>query len=49
MYEITEESRSDVEGMAENPNALAAYRKRIKADKGSSERRQTLWKNITSG
>ena len=31
-YEITEESRSDVEGMAENPLALEAYRKRIKAD-----------------
>lgn len=26
--EITEESRSDVEGMAENPLALEAYRKR---------------------
>ena len=31
-YEITEESRSDLEGIAENPNALEAYRKRIKAD-----------------
>ena|SRR5688572_7365439 len=31
-YEITEESRSDLEGIARNPNALAAYRKRIKAD-----------------
>ena len=31
-YEITEESRSDVEGMTENPLALEAYRKRIKAD-----------------
>ena len=31
-YEITEESRSDLEGIADNPNALEAYRKRIKAD-----------------
>ena len=31
-YEITDESRSDLEGIANNPNALAAYRKRIKAD-----------------
>ena len=31
-YEITEESRSDIEGMAENPLALEAYRKRIKVD-----------------
>ena len=31
-YEITEESRSDLEGMAENPIAIEAYRKRIKAD-----------------
>jgi hypothetical protein len=31
-YEITEESRSDLEGIAKNPNALEAYRKRIKAD-----------------
>ena len=31
-YEITEESRSDLEGIAANPNALEAYRKRIKAD-----------------
>ena len=31
-YEITEESRSDLEGIAHNSNALEAYRKRIKAD-----------------
>ena len=31
-YEITDESRSDVERMAENPIALEAYRKRIRAD-----------------
>ena len=31
-YEITDESRSDVEGIAENPLALVAYRKRIKVD-----------------
>jgi hypothetical protein len=31
-YEITEEARSDLEGIADNPNALEAYRKRIKAD-----------------
>ena len=31
-YEITEESISDLEGIANNPNALGAFRKRIKAD-----------------
>jgi hypothetical protein len=31
-YEITDESRSDLEGIGDNPNALEAYRKRIKAD-----------------
>jgi hypothetical protein len=31
-YDITEESRSDVEGIAGNPQALNAYRKRIKSD-----------------
>jgi hypothetical protein len=35
-YEITEESRADVEGMAENPIALEAYRKRIKGDNENS-------------
>jgi hypothetical protein len=39
-FEITEESRSDVEGMAENPIALEACRKRIKA--GSENRVATV-------
>jgi len=31
-YEITDGSRTDLEGIADNPHALDAYRKRIKAD-----------------